>query len=194
MISIIGAGGFAREVKAHLLNVNPKAQIEFYVESEFKTLDVKVIEDIDIKSSLVLVAIADPLIRKRITENMPSETKYMTFIHPSAVVLGANVGEGSIICANCTVTVGVSLGKHCHLNPGVTVGHDTVVGDYFTATPGANIAGNCNIESCVYMGTNSCIKQKTNVRENTTIGMGCVVLNDIDISGVYVGNPARRIR
>jgi acetyltransferase-like isoleucine patch superfamily enzyme len=44
------------------------------------------------------------------------------------------------------------------------------------------------------MGTNSCVKQKTNIIENTTVGMGCVVVNNIDISGVYVGNPAKKLR
>jgi sugar O-acyltransferase (sialic acid O-acetyltransferase NeuD family) len=194
MIAIIGAGGFAREVKAHILDINPKEKIEFYVESEFKTSNLKTIEEIDINSSIVLVAIADPLVRKRIIENMPIETKYMTFIHPSAVVLGAKIEEGSIVCANSTLTTNVSLGKHCHINPGVTIGHDTILGNYFTATPGVNVGGNCNISSCVYMGTNSCVKQKINIAQNTIIGMGSVVINDIDISGVYVGNPAKRIR
>lgn len=194
MIAIIGAGGFAREVKAQIEDTYESISINFFVNAEYLVEDSLPIEELDTRKYEVIVAIADPHVRKRIVESLPESTRYYTFIHKSAVVLSKNVGIGSIICANATITTNVSIGRHVHINPSVTVGHDTVVGDYFTATPGVNIAGNCRIGNNVYFGTNSCIRQKTTVASDVVIGMGSVVLKDIDKSGTYVGSPCRRLK
>ena len=44
------------------------------------------------------------------------------------------------------------------------------------------------------MGNNSCIKEKLSVHSLSTIGMGAMVLNDINDTGTYVGIPAKKIK
>ena len=194
MIAIIGAGGFAREVKAQMIDTYGSIRIDFFVDKKYLVEGSQPIDELNVENYEVVVAIADPHVRRRMVESLPKSTRYHTFIHKSAVVLSKLIGEGSIICANATITTNVSLGRHGHINPSVTIGHDTLIEDYFTATPGVNVAGNCRIGSNVYFGTNSCIRHKTNVTSNVVIGMGSVVINDIEESGTYIGSPSRRLR
>jgi UDP-3-O-[3-hydroxymyristoyl] glucosamine N-acyltransferase len=104
-----------------------------------------------------------------------------------------NIGDGSVITAGCIVTVNVKIGKHAHLNLQTTVGHDSIIGDYFTTAPGARINGNSCIGHSVYVGSNATLRQGINVCNNALIGMGAIVVKDVTEKGVYVGNPAEKL-
>jgi UDP-3-O-[3-hydroxymyristoyl] glucosamine N-acyltransferase len=129
-------------------------------------------------------------------QKLPKNTKYFTFIHPSVQILGNDVkiGEGSIICSGCILTTNINIGAHSQLNLQTTIGHDCIIGNYFTTAPGAKISGNCIIHSCVYIGTNASIKQQISIHSLVTIGLNAGVVNDIDEPGVYIGTPAKKIK
>ena len=60
--------------------------------------------------------------------------------------------------------------------------------------PGSIVSGNVKIHDCVYMGTNSSIKEKTSIHSLVTIGMGSAVIKNINESGTYVGVPSKKIK
>src|SRR5690606_21067889 len=119
---------------------------------------------------------------------------YATLIHPSAIIMDdVEIAEGSIITAGCILTCNIRIGRHAHLNLHTTVGHDCRIGDYFTTAPGAHISGECEIGNCVYFGTNASVRQGIKITDETTIGMGGVVVKNIDDKGVYIGNPLKKL-
>ena len=193
--ALIGAGGFADEVKAHMGLFD---MISFVDDVYYKENDknIKPLSQFNPTEYEVLIAIGDPIAREEIVNRLPKETKYFTFIHPSAMILGNDVesGYGSIICAGTIVTTNCKIGNHTHLNLMSTIGHDCIIGDFFTTSPGAKISGNCNIGKCVYVGTNSSIKQKINICDYTTIGLNAGVVKHIEESGVYAGTPTKKIK
>ena len=180
--AIIGYGGFAREV------ADWSGITSFYVEDEYASGIAKPLSTFDPTKEKAVIAIGDPHQRRRIAESMPKETTWATLIHPRALI-GKDViiMRGSIICAGVIVTTNVIIGQHSHLNLSTTVGHDCRLGDYFTTAPSVNISGNVNAGKQVYVGTNAAIRQKVNITDNVTIGMGAIVLNDIKEAGTYVG-------
>jgi sugar O-acyltransferase (sialic acid O-acetyltransferase NeuD family) len=193
--AIIGAGGFAREVKAHIGD----STIIYFVDDEYWGGEDKFIlplSQFDPNEYEVLVAIGDPKDRLQVVKKLPVSTRYFTFIHPSAQVLGNDVeiGEGSVICAGVIITTNCKIGKHAHLNLHTTIGHDCRIGDYFTTAPGVKVSGNCNIKDRVYIGTNSSIREKLSISDDTLIGLKSGVVANITEAGVYVGTPAKRIR
>jgi sugar O-acyltransferase (sialic acid O-acetyltransferase NeuD family) len=193
--ALIGAGGFAREIKAHM---NDHRMVCF-VDDKFwrpNTENIYRLSKFDPNEYKVLVAVGDPKARFDMIQRLPKETKYFTFIHPSTQILDSNIeiGEGSIICAGCILTTNIKIGNHAHLNLQTTVGHDCRVGDYFTTAPGVKISGNCEIYDCVYIGTNASIKQKISIHSFATIGMNAAVVKPIDQPGTYVGIPAKKIK
>lgn len=192
--AIIGAGGFAQEVRAQMGDHT----IKCFVDDQYYSINddyIFPLSEFDPTIYEVVVAIGDPRARYDIIQRLPEETKYFTFKHPSAILLGNDIqiGCGSIICAGVIITTNVIIGQHAHLNLHTTIGHDCRIGDYFTTAPGAKISGNCKIYDCVYIGTNASIKQKINIHSFATIGMNAAVVKHINDSGTYVGIPAKKI-
>jgi sugar O-acyltransferase (sialic acid O-acetyltransferase NeuD family) len=196
--AIIGAGGFGREVYWSLSLVERLNTVFFVDDKYYDKSDSLILplSKFDPKEYKVVIAIADPLARQRIVESLPKETKYFTHIHPSVQIHGNDVeiGEGSIICAGTIITTNVKIGKHAHLNLITTIGHDCVIGDYFTTAPGVQISGNEIIGNRVYFGTRSCIKQKLTICDDVTIGMNAGVTKSINQPGTYIGTPAKKIK
>ena len=192
--AIIGAGGFAREIKVALGLPDTK----FFVDDAYQKVESGIygLSKFDPNKYEVVVAIGDPIDRARMVDKLPSNTRFFTFIDPSAQIqdVDVEIEEGSIICAGCIITTNVKIGKHTHLNLLSTIGHDTQVGDYFTTAPGAKISGNCKIGNKVYVGTNGSIRQKIDICDEVVIGMNAAVVKNIDTSGVYAGVPAKKLR
>lgn len=116
----------------------------------------------------------------------------VTLVHPTAT-LGRHqveLGPGTIVCAGACVTTNVRTGRHVHLNLGVTVGHDTVLGDYVTASPNASISGNVVLDDEVNLGTGCSIIERRRVGARTVVGAGAAVVRDLPADVTAVGVPA----
>ena len=195
---IIGAGGFGKEVYWSL-SLSERINTVFFVDDSYydgKDPLILPLSKFNSKEYEVVVAIADSYHRQRMVESLPNDTKYFTHIHPTAQIHGPDVkiGEGSVICAGTILTTNIKIGKHAHLNLITTIGHDCVIGNYFTTAPGVQISGNETIGDRVYFGTRSCVKQKITICDNVTIGMNAGVVKNIIEPGVYIGTPAIKIK
>lgn len=202
---IIGTGGFAREVYSIIEDLNLKHEFGGFLEPDniweenFKDTLIyghKVYAQSSFQSNKdeAIIGIGDPKIRERVVHQLPADTRYPSLIHPSAVVSRyVKIGHGAIITAGTIVTVDIEIGQHCQLNLLTTIGHDCIIGDYFTTAPDVNISGICTFGDYIYFGTNSCVRQKITICDNVTIGMGGVVVKNITEPGVYIGNPVQKL-
>jgi len=95
--------------------------------------------------------------------------------------------------AGTIITSHVKIGEHVQLNANTIIAHDCLLGDYFTTGLAANVCGGCTFGECVYFGTNAAIRQYSKVCDNVTVGMGGVVVKDIEEPGVYIGNPVKKL-
>ena len=192
---IIGAGGFAKEVKSQMNNSNIKMFVndEYWISNDENIFKLS---DLNIKKHMVIVAIGNPIDRYKIIKKLPLETMFYNFIHHSTLFLSNDIeiGIGSIICAGCILTTNIKIGNHSQLNLHTTIGHDTVVGDFFTTAPGVKISGNCTIGDRVYFGTNSSVKEKIKICDDVVIGLNSGVVKNIELCGVYGGVPINKIK
>jgi acetyltransferase-like isoleucine patch superfamily enzyme len=125
-------------------------------------------------------------------------------------IYGASVGNDVFIGPFCEIQAGVEIGdrsrvqSHSFVCSQVKIGEDCFVGhgvmfinDSFKAGGPARgkreLWGNTNIGDFVSIGSNSTILPVTIV-SNVVIGAGSVVTRDIHSSGIYAGNPARKLR
>lgn len=196
--AIIGAGGFAREVLSYIQETEHLGyQILMFVDEEYYNGqdDILPLSKFDPKKYEVVIAIGNPKDRFDMVQKLPKNTKYFTYIHPTAQILNNNIqiGEGSIICPGVIMTTNIKLGKHSHLNLLTTIGHDCEIDSYFTTAPGVKISGNCKIYSIIYVGTNASIREKLSIHSLVTIGMNAAVVKDINEPGIYVGIPAKKL-
>lgn len=201
-IGIIGFSSFTREILCNL-----KRNFDIFVsDSVYTSLPVDCMAK-DYKCNIIklhqfdttkydaLLTIANAKVRADIVNQLPRRTEYYTYIDERAIIMDKNItiGKGSILCAGSILTTNVKLGKFAQINLNTTIGHDTIVGDYFTCAPGANISGNCCIGHNVYIGTNATIKEKIQICDDVVIGMNSGVVKNIMASGTYIGTPCTKI-
>ena len=114
----------------------------------------------------------------------------VSLVHPSAV-LGSviSMGPGVVVCAGVVVSTNVTLGRHVHLNPHATIGHDAVLADFVSVNPGAVVSGEVTVGAGTLVGASATILQGLLVREDVVIGAGSVVTRGVPASVIVKGVP-----
>ena len=189
--ALIGYGGHAREVMSQM-----GVKLTCFVDDEYIKHDEDTVplSLFNPKDYLIMVAIANSQDRLDMINKLPKETEYFTFIHPTALIMGdVEIGDGSFIGAYSILTTNIKIGSHAILNRSNHIGHDCIIGDYFSAMPGSVVSGNVNIGNKVYLGTNSSIREKLTIIDNVTIGLNTGIVKPINKSGIYVGQNTRLI-
>lgn len=208
-IAIICAGGFGREVKMLIDQINSVEQkynlLGYYDDvipastlvNGYPVLgEIEALNKVSTELSTV-VAIAIPALKKEVLDKINNPLiAYPILIHPN-VQIGqdqVSLGEGCILCAGNMITVNIKIGKHVIFNLGCTVGHNTTIGDYCSFMPSVNISGEVNIRDGVYVGTGAKIINHLEIGEGTVIGAGAVVYKSLPPNCTAVGIPARPVK
>ena len=208
-IVIVGAGGFGREVKMLIDQINLKECkyefLGFYDDGFEKGTTInnnQVLGSIgDLANSSqelnVVVAIGSPEIKRKIVEKLTSATiKFPTLIHPSVLVGDefVSIGNGCIICAGTIITCNIEIKDFVILNLMCTVGHDTVINSFASFMPSVNISGEVVIHEGVYVGTGAKIINQLEIGNQTIVGAGAVVSKTLPEKCTAVGIPAKPIK
>jgi sugar O-acyltransferase (sialic acid O-acetyltransferase NeuD family) len=208
-IAIYGAGGFGREVKMLIDQINNNnKQYEFIGFFDDGFLKGTVINNFEVLGGIselnnysnkiqIVLALANPIVKKKLLYSIKNNNvTFPKLIHPNCLIGEDNViiGEGAIICAGTIITVNIEIGDHVILNLGCTVGHDTKIGSYTSLMPSVNISGEVEIGSAVYFGTGAKIINQINIGEGTIVGAGAVVSKSLPPNCTAVGIPAKPIK
>jgi sugar O-acyltransferase (sialic acid O-acetyltransferase NeuD family) len=213
LYGLFGSGGFGRPVM-HILRETARARHGDDAEVVFIE-DVPATEQINgvrvmstdaflsapRATTFFNVALANPHARMAVCERLlGAGFKPVSIVSRQAVLIGpAEIGEGAIICAFCTITTNIRIGRFYHANIYSYVEHDAVIGDYVTFAPRVNCNGNVMIRDLAYIGAAAAIRQgdygrPTVIGREAVVGMGAVVLNSVSDGETVVGNPAKPIR
>lgn len=207
-IAIIGAGGFGREVKMLIDQINEVTPgyeiIGFYDDKEHAEIingipylgQVENVNKINDPVCLA-VAIGDPFTKKKVIGKITNQNiEYPNLIHPSVIIGKDNVsfGKGNIICAGVIITVDIEIEDFVILNLSCTLGHDTKIKSFSSFMPTVNISGEVMINESVYVGTGAKIINLLEIGENTVVGAGAVVAKSLPANCTAVGIPAKPIK
>ena len=208
-IAIIGAGGFGREVKMLIDQINAEKLtyeiIGFYDDND--TLS-KMINGIPYLGSIktllsntdpisLVLGLGNPKTKKTIIERLSErEFDFPTLIHPNAIIGndGVSLGKGTIICAGNIITCNIQIADFVTLNLSCTVGHDTIIHEYASFMPSVNISGEVVIRKCVFVGTGAKIINQLEIGGNTIVGAGAIVSKTLPANCTAVGIPAKPIK
>jgi len=209
-IAIIGHGGFGREVKMLIDQINQISLtydlLGFYDDNEDSPSLIhgleylgKVNELSFIKSDLnVVFGIGSPTVKEQLHKLLSSNSnlQYPNLVHPSVIIGRDNVkmGIGNILCAGSIVTVDVLIGNFNTINLMCSVGHDTVIGDFCSLMPSVNVSGEVILEDMVYLGTGCKVINQVRIGTCSIIGAGAVVTRDIPSHCTAVGVPAKPLK
>ena len=102
------------------------------------------------------------------------------------------IGNYTKICQKANIGGGIKIGNRCFIAPGISTANTKRM-DHQRTVPG--YIWECPvIEDGVQTGTNVTILPGVTLAKDCYIGGGAVVTKDTESYGVYVGNPARKIK
>ena len=217
LIGVYGAGGHGRGVMEILkeehaispLNVNEQQTKLVFVETSpnqrtinnIEVLSEKDFFSYSIENKYFNVAIADPYARMELVDKcLDAKIRPMEIRSRLAKIFDTNeIGDGAIFSPFSAVTVNSQIGHFFHANIYSYVEHDCIIGDFVTFSPGVRCNGHVRIENNVFVGAGATIINGSNskplfIGEGAIIGMGAVVINDVEPFSKVVGNPARKIK
>lgn len=207
-IAIFGVGGFGREVRWLIDDINavqPRWDFVGYFDDHSEPRKIGSRAYLGSLGELnawdgslgVVFAVGDPVLKRRLVSAVHNPRVWFpTLIHPSCQIgiPVSSIGDGSIVCAGVMITVDVQIGRHVILNLGCTVGHDTVIRDYASFMPTVNISGDVVIGEAVYVGTGASIVNRVEIGDGTVVGAGAVVVRSLPAHCTAVGAPAKPIK
>lgn len=137
-----------------------------------------------------IIAIGNAEVREKIQKNI----KVITLVHPDAVISRrVQIGDGTVVMAGAVINSDTVIGDGCIINTGASVDHDCKIGNFSHISVGTHIAGTCVIGDRTWIGAGATVSNNVKICCDSMIGAGAVVVNDIDVSGTYVGVPAKLI-
>lgn len=145
-----------------------------------------------------VIAIAAPRVKKKILGKMQGESEpaFAVLIDPAASIETdiTQIGCGTIICAGSVVTADVVIGNHCLINKLCSIGHDVTLDDYVTLAPKVMLGGHVHLEPGVEIGAAAAVRQEVRIETGAMIGMGSVVLKNVQSNAVMVGSPVVQLK
>jgi sugar O-acyltransferase (sialic acid O-acetyltransferase NeuD family) len=134
-------------------------------------------------------------LRKDIFNKFSSRIPFATFIHSSCIVdPTAKFGTGTILYPGCIIDKNVEIKDNVLVNLGVVVSHDSIICSHCFIAPGVVLSGFVKINEVCFVGTGVVFINNVSICQNNIIGAGTLINRDVTEPGVYVGNPAKKIR
>lgn len=156
-------------------------------------------ENVNVKSivndNLVFPSVGDNNIRaKLVTLFEKNQLRQCTLIDPSAKVsLSAAIDLSTYIGKNVSINALARIGKGVIINSSAVVEHECEIHDYSHIAPGAVLCGNVSVGRTTFIGANSVVRNNVKIEADVTLGAGSVVVKSIEKSGIWLGNPSKKI-
>lgn len=118
-----------------------------------------------------------------------------TGIHPTAVITpGVEIGCGVLINQYSLAQINCKVENFVHVYSVSLIGHDSHVHHYCTIGAHSIVGGRVVLKEGVHIGLNACIREDIKIGKYAIIGLGSVVINDVEDLSVAVGNPAKIVK
>jgi sugar O-acyltransferase (sialic acid O-acetyltransferase NeuD family) len=146
----------------------------------------------------IVIAIGDNHSRMELYLKVTSIFHYASFpvvVHKTAVVSPtATVHQGSVVMAGSIINSKATINEFSIVNTNSVIEHECVLGYYTSVGPSACLGGRVIVmdRSAVMLGTS--VAHGIIVENDSIVGAGSVVINNIPDKVVVVGVPGRIVR
>lgn len=205
-IYIVGAGGCGREVYAILKDLRFMGyRFAGFLDDDPNALQGwkgngrvvgSIAEERPAADKLYVLAVGTPSVKKDLALTLGNKgAEFVTVVHPTAIVNEtAQIGKGCIVYPYTVVSDSVKTGDFVLLNIAVSLGHDTVVGEYSTLCAHCDITGHAKIGCTCYLSSSTVVVPSSKIGNNVFVGAGSVVIGKIADNMRVSGNPALKMR
>lgn len=110
---------------------------------------------------------------------------------------GVNIGDNVHIGDNCSISKGTIddtvIKNGVKLNKQVIVAHNVVINEHTVVTSPTFICGSVKIGKGCHIAATT-IRNQCTIGDHATLGLGSVVVKDVEAGQVVVGNPAKPLK
>jgi len=128
----------------------------------------------------------------RLVYDPASRQKPIKMRHMGNVVIGEGVDIGPNATIHRASLGSTIIGDYNHIGSYVNIGHNVRTGKYCAFTPYVCVGGSTVLGDNVVLGMHSVIRDNLRICSEVKIGMGSLVVNNIEEPGLYYGSPATR--
>jgi len=203
---IVGASGCGREIADWVEQINavkPEWEIAGFLDDNLKALEgvrcaypvIGTIADhVPEQGTGYVMGIASPRIKKMLSMRLEEKgAEFVSVIHPTTIISpSAVIGKGLVTYPNSKIGAGVQLGDFVTLQSTI-VGHDVQAEDYVTISSSCGLTGGVRLKRGCFVGDHAAVSIGLTIGEGAYVGIGSVVIRDVDPWKKVFGNPARVI-
>lgn len=205
---LIGAGDWGLEVWSWLKEsrgYGTKFTFKGFLSNNLNELnentycDAKIVGMIDNyeveKNDVFVCTVGNYESKKRITSLFENKgASFINLIHNSVIFFnGQKLGKGIIIAPYCVISNNATISNYVSINLSSTIGHDTIIGEFSVISSQCDLTGRVELEKNVFLGSKVTIAPSKKICANVKVGLGSVIVKNIKIGGLYMGNPAKKI-
>lgn len=113
------------------------------------------------------------------------------FPHFGRVIIGDNVYVGANTAIDRGTLGDTIIENNAKIDNLVHIAHNCHIGEGSFVIAGAILGGGTNIGKMCWVAPNVSVKEQTKINDGALVGLGAVVLKEVDANTVVVGNPAK---
>ncbi len=118
----------------------------------------------------------------------------VSLIHPDIDLNRVEFDCNCMLCEGTVIGPNVKIGRHLTCRLQSIISHDVSIGSYVYISPGVTVCGGSNLHDGCDLGAGSTILPNITIGENSIVGAGAVVTEDIPDNVTVVGVPAKIIK
>jgi UDP-3-O-[3-hydroxymyristoyl] glucosamine N-acyltransferase len=120
--------------------------------------------------------------------------KFWRFPHIGRVIIEEDVEIGSNTCVDRGSIGDTVIGRGVKIDNLVHVAHNVTIGPNSLVIANSMLGGSAAIGENVWVAPSASLMNQVSVGKSAVLGLGAVVLKDVEEAAVMVGNPARLLR
>ncbi|MEY3237236.1 MAG: hypothetical protein RI883_1337 [Bacteroidota bacterium] len=117
--------------------------------------------------------------------------EYELMPHIGNVLILSNVEIGNNVCIDKAVMGSTIIGEHVKIDNLVHIAHGVEIGKNSLIIANAMIAGSVKIGENVWVAPSASVRQKLEIGNDSMIGLGSVVVKNVNSNTIVAGNPAK---
>jgi sugar O-acyltransferase (sialic acid O-acetyltransferase NeuD family) len=143
-----------------------------------------------------IIANGTPNYREKIYKRLQANGFSLTNLLDTTGIMSptSKLGKGIIMMAHTSVSSDVEIEDNVLIQSNIRVAHDIKIGAHSVLSANSSFGGHVHIGGKVFVGMGAVIKEGLDIKDDTIIGMGAVVLKDVNAGSIVVGNPACYLR
>ena len=141
----------------------------------------------------LVIGIANPLVKQKILRKIGDDHKFPNFISKNTWISNSvNLGKGVIIYPGVSINHESEIGDFVIINMNCAIGHNTKIEKCSSLAPGVNFAGFTHVEPYTEIGIGVATIQQIKIGEGSVIGGQSMVIRNTEAYATYVGVPATK--